>query len=72
VAKRPQTISYASLDDYVATSQALTPGLTDRIHSLSLPDGARLRELVRSNVQPFMRGETVQLMATPICCAGQA
>lgn len=71
VAKRAQSVVYASVDAYQATSQALTPGLTDRLRALSANEVNRLRTSVRSNAQPFFQGDTVCMLATPICASGQ-
>lgn len=71
VAKRAQPVAYASVDDYQAASQALTPGLTDRLRALSANEVDQLRTLVRSNAQPFFQSNMLCMVATPICASGQ-
>lgn len=72
VAPRAQSVTYASLDEYISVSQALTPGLTDRLNALTHEENARLRELVAQNARPFMSGTSVHLVATPLCATGRA
>lgn len=72
VAPRAQSVTYASLDEYISVSQALTPGLTDRLNALTHDENARLRELVAQNARPFMSGTAVHLVATPLCATGRA
>lgn len=72
VEKRPQQVAYESVNAYQASSQALTPGLTERLRALSSTEAARLQQIVQTNVRPFVREGIVELMATPICAMGRA
>ncbi|MBC8088948.1 MAG: class I SAM-dependent methyltransferase [Phycisphaerae bacterium] len=71
VAARSHAVTYESVAAYQQASQALTPGLTDRLRELSTEDTARLRGLVHEGAAPYLHSDILHLTATPVYVAGR-
>ena len=71
VESRPMTLECASLDEYWGIVLAFAPGLKVKLDSLPAADRERLRERVREATLPYMAGDRVRLVATPLCATGR-
>jgi SAM-dependent methyltransferase len=71
VESRPLSLECSSLDEYWEIVLAFAPGLRVKLDGLPPADRERLRERVRVANRPYMEGERVRLVATPLCAAGR-
>jgi SAM-dependent methyltransferase len=70
IESRTATVTYASIDDYVAKGRRLAPNMAAKFAGITTSQLKALDRMVRAEAEPFLSGDGLRLTATALCATG--
>jgi SAM-dependent methyltransferase len=68
---RPMFFDYENVENYLEITTDLAGALKAKLATLTHDDLERFKTLVRANAAPYVSGDRLRLLATPVCVTGR-